>query len=367
MQQLEKHNYGCIGPLFADLAQYNTSIDSVLEGHNPGMVFADDTKSPGVAVLTGPEGMYLAGKTPSPGSITVLKDLLNDLTQNHDFEIIWLTCDSIWEEHLDAMFPRPPLQQQRQHYVCTALTLDWRAAIPDGFTVQPITKTLLNRTKLEIPEHIHDWMEDNWGSSDEFLAKGFGFITEDLEHQRVVSWSLCDCIGGNTCEIGIHTNPDYRRRGLAAITAASAVEYALTQGFKAVGWHCHAENLGSVKTAVKVGFVWERDYISHYCYRSEAVHLAESGHLQGLKGNYLSAAMYYVRADSAADQPSWGQYIPFHAACMFAQREEIEEAWKWLDRAVERGFDDVNALEHSDALTPLKSQPEWKKLLEKLP
>jgi len=77
---------------------------------------------------------------------------------------------------------------------------------------------------------------------------------------QVVSWSLADCRSGDACEIGIHAVKEHRRRGLATITAAAAVEYALSNGYSMVGWQCSEDNLGSVGTAEKVGFERERDY-----------------------------------------------------------------------------------------------------------
>jgi RimJ/RimL family protein N-acetyltransferase len=65
------------------------------------------------------------------------------------------------------------------------------------------------------------------------------------------------------CEIGIHTAKE-RRRGLATLTAAATVEYALSNGFSTIGWQCSEDNLGSIGTAEKVGFERERDYAMWY-------------------------------------------------------------------------------------------------------
>jgi len=84
-----------------------------------------------------------------------------------------------------------------------------------------------------------------------------------------VSWSLADCRSGDACEIGIHTAEPYRRRGLATLTAAATVEYALSNGFSTVGWQCSEDNLGSIGTAEKVGFERERDYTMWYAALNE--------------------------------------------------------------------------------------------------
>ncbi|MBZ0289874.1 MAG: GNAT family N-acetyltransferase [Anaerolineae bacterium] len=364
MHKLDVKDFERTRPLLSDLAPYNVSIAGVLEGNNPGTVYVDNPIMPHVVLLIGPEGSFLAGSSPSAAQISALKDLITDLMEHQGFEALWLDCRPAWGSRLVDILPWPPLQQPRRHYVCTSLTLDWRSQVPEGFRVQSVTRELLDRAGLDIPDHLYDWMQNNWGSTDAFLARGFGFVTVDVTAERVVSWSLCDCIGDGVCEIGIHTRPEYRQRGFAAITVAAAVDHALANGFRAVGWHCHAENTASWRTALRVGFVWERDYVNHVCFRSEAVHWAEAGRLQAAQGNYQAAADIYIRADTAEDQPVWGAYIPFHAACMFAQMGDYPTAWHWLNRAAARGFDDVIRLQSSDALIPLRTTNAWATLIE---
>ena len=86
---------------------------------------------------------------------------------------------------------------------------------------------------------------------------------------EIVSWSLSDCVSGDRCEIGIRTVPAHRRRGLATVTAAAAVEHALSHSFTVVGWHCPNDNLGSIGTAERVGFRRERDYSAYYAFLDE--------------------------------------------------------------------------------------------------
>lgn len=366
MHKLEAKDYGQIRPLLDELIHYNISIESVLAGYNPGTVYVDDPAVPQVVLLIGPEGACLAGESPSQLQVDALKSLVNDLMFKQDMELMWLVCTPTWADRLVDILPHPPLQQERQHYVCTTLSLDWRAQLPAGFAVHPITQSLLDRPGLDIPDHVHGWMRGNWGSVDDFLLRGFGYVTEDVSANRVVSWSLCDCAGDDACEIGIRTHPDYRRRGLAAITVAAAVEYAFTQGYHAVGWHCNTENTGSRRTALHVGFVHERDYVNHFCVRNEAVHWAEAGRLQEMRGDYRAAADFYIRAASITEQPDWGCYIPFYAACALARLGEYAAAWDWLRQAVEQGLDDIASLQASEALSPLKGAERWAVLLQSI-
>ena len=98
--------------------------------------------------------------------------------------------------------------------------------------------------------------DDGFRRRGEFASHGIG------PHQ------LCLAPDGQTLLVangGIRTHPDYRRRGLAAIAAAAAVEHALAHGYTSVCCHCNVDNRGSIRTAQKVGFVKERDYVHSYC------------------------------------------------------------------------------------------------------
>jgi RimJ/RimL family protein N-acetyltransferase len=53
------------------------------------------------------------------------------------------------------------------------------------------------------------------------------------------------------------------------------VDYALSNGYAAVGWHCPEDNSGSIGTAEKIGFEKERDYTMYYVLLDEARHRAE--------------------------------------------------------------------------------------------
>lgn len=359
MKTLEVSLYPRVRPLLTDLMPFNGSIAGVLEGNNPGTIYVDEPDAPQVILMISPEGIYVAGETPSPDRVATLKKHITHLMMHDGVEAMWLICSSAWQAVVDDFLPRPPFPIDRLYYACTAVTFDWRAHVPDGFAVQAIDQALLARADLTIPEHIHGWIANNWGTPEDFFARGFGFVTEALNAHEVVSWSLCDCVGDNACEIGIQTHPDYRQRGLAALTAAAAVDYALAHGLSRVGWHCRADNIGSQRTASRAGFTREREYLSFASFRREAIHWAEAGRLQEVAGEYHAAAEYYMRADACDDKPEWGAYIPFYAACAFARHGDYDSAWKWLHRAVDQGFDDGDALQSVDALTPMQSSPEW--------
>jgi len=269
---LEKQDYPRVRDLYRPL-DFHLASAAVLEGNNPGWVWVDDPAAPQTSFMISPEGCYLAGK---PGNDSFNR-ALNAAIQTGkilgpDIPLVLVLASDDWITALSTVGqPRKVIPIARRHYVYPASPPDplsnqvgegEKAGLPDGFTLHRLDAALLERPGLTIPEHIRGWISNNWGSTEAYLRDGFGFAT--LYGNEIVCWSLADCVSTLGCEIGIHTAPDYRRRGLAAITAAAAVDHALARGLPRVGWQCSEDNPGSWGTAEKVGFTLERCYILYY-------------------------------------------------------------------------------------------------------
>jgi GNAT superfamily N-acetyltransferase len=270
LYKLDKADYEKARPLFSPLEFHLTSA-AVLDGNNPGLVMVDDQINPQSAFMLSPEGSYLAGRSDNDAFNCALRQAVREKQiLDVPVEALWVICATPdWEEQLSNLVaPFKPEEIARRHYVCRTLKHDWRARLPNGFEVHHLDAALLNRPGLSIPDHIKGWMEGNWGSTADFLKRGFGAVT--LCEDECVSWSVADCRSGDACEIGIRTVERYRRRGLAAIAAAATVECALSHGFLTVGWQCSEDNLGSIGTAEKVGFERERDYTLYHVALDEA-------------------------------------------------------------------------------------------------
>ena len=250
-------DYAQVRLLFGDLLDFNLIVPAALAGSTPARLYADDALQH--ALLITCEGSFIAGDPGNEDFAAALRDLFAQLLAD-GFEAFYLEMfPAGWEDRLSSLLGGPIWRIPRLHYLCTELRYDWQRHVPAGYEVRPIDGDLLEN--LPIPEHITGWIASNWGDAPTFLANGFGFCT--VHAGQIVSWSLADCIWGDACEIGIHTHPDYRRRGLAALTAAAAVNHAFDRGLKVVGWHCNVDNAGSIGTALKVGFEKERDYTHH--------------------------------------------------------------------------------------------------------
>jgi GNAT superfamily N-acetyltransferase len=198
--------------------------------------------------------------------------LLGTTRNGQQLEMMVLVCHpEAWEEKLDVVLAgRVPIPERRWHYLLARPLVDWRNQVPDGVSIECLDRALLAKPGVRIPKHAIRWMVDNWGSVEGFLLQGLGFCA--VQENQIVSWCLTDCISGSACEIGIHTHPEYRRRGLATLTVAATVDECLVQGLTTIGWHCHETNLGSRGVAENVGFVKEREYMNYLCFADQGTH-----------------------------------------------------------------------------------------------
>lgn len=375
--ELNKSEYEKLRPLFKEL-DYNLIISAVIEGTSPGRIYVDTIINPRTAFLCSVEGYYLAGYADNETFNNLLNRLIvekifaGDTLRKDETDIsIGFHPDS-WEDKMEVIFRgRPPLKAARRHYVCNELkVVDWKDQIPKGFSAQRVDEKLLRKSGLKIPDHMADWMEINWGSVKHFLRKGFGFCM--LHGREVVSWCMADCVSGNACEIGIHTRSDYRRRGLATLTAAATVDYCLSHGFTSVGWHCDEYNFGSRGVAEKVGFELERKYVHCYCCFNEAHHLAETGLAHFRAKRYREATECYekvfaVRSEDMLDWMPGELHKYYHlVARAEAAMGEKDAAIKYLEKAIDKGWTHIDFTKNCDEFNSLHGTQAWKELIAKL-
>lgn len=381
INELKSRDYEKVRPLFKEL-EWNLITSAVIEKTSPGRIYVDHLKHPRTSFMCTVEGYYLAGYGHNDTFNASLNKLIfeqlfaGDTVRKDETDVAIGFYPDSWKDKMPIIFQgRVPLTTARRHYVCTELKADhWENKVPNGFRVQKIDEHLLQKLRLEIPEHLTDWMKTNWGSIDSFLRKGFAFCM--LCDKQIVSWSVADCISGDACEIGIHTHEDHRRKGLATITAAATVDYALSSGFQYVGWHCDEYNLGSIGVAEKVGFKLERKYIQYYACANKAHHLEETAQAHFRAKRYKEAIESYEEffAITPEELPSWlREVLPqelgthyFRVAYAKAAIGEDEGALYYLEKAVDNGWLYVDFLMSCKEFERMQGTTAWNKILKKL-
>jgi RimJ/RimL family protein N-acetyltransferase len=130
--------------------------------------------------------------------------------------------------------------------------LKWKEQIPVGYEVQQVDEKFLTKSHLKNHSSITSWIYKRWKGNVDFFQRGFCFcLVKDDE--EIVSWAMSDWSTQNYIIMGIETDENYRKQGFATIVTAAAAEYCISKNID-LRWFCNAQNIGSWKTAEKVGF-----------------------------------------------------------------------------------------------------------------
>ena len=374
LKALERHEYPLARPLFKNLKSFQPMCTAVLEGIHPGRVYVDDLIQPITAFLTTyisseEEGTwgFLAGEAENQAFNMELNAAIYRRSVLHPATpALMLTCQpQDWCGQLPVIFtPRQPIPSPRRHYLCQAMTYDWQAHLPPGFRVMRLDEQLLSDNGIALPNEVQQ-AQEKWRQQQDVRFQDFGFIAidETRSPHQVASWATIDFIASCNGDAGLFTLDEYRRRGLATVVSAAAVEYGLAHGLTAVHWTCEENNLGSIRTAEKLGFRWERDYLMVYLMFDEAMHQGNLAYAHLQAGRYREAAVVLEQGFQARlELPQWAY---FDAARCWAALNELDKAYSYLNALAYRGWRNLEAIQSCREFKTLHGTPEWKAVLGK--
>jgi RimJ/RimL family protein N-acetyltransferase len=239
----------------------------VLAGIQPGRVFADDPEQPRTAFVNMKKvWCFLAGEPDNDAFNQALNQaILERRAIGQDTPAMLFTCHpGDWGGQMATVAaPHRPMPFPRRHYACRKSAYDWRPHIPEGFSIHRLDAALLNRPGLKIPKEVTEIVEE-WRTISAERFEDFGFVALHDASAEIVSWATVDCIVDGAGDAGLFTTEAYRQRGLATTTTAAAVDYGLANSLSTISWTCDEENVGSIRTAEKLGFERENDYTMYY-------------------------------------------------------------------------------------------------------
>lgn len=216
-------------------------LQSILENKAPGQVIEIGQ---GKLVRSNCSFAFLLGQ-PTTTDLLQIADILRQMP------VLRLVCDPLYHRFLVQqgfnLCPRIELQFPKNYLVKPV-------SLPAGLKVQKVNcAQVLDQCCWR--DRVLDW----YGSLEAFLRQGFVFIVLNAEN-KILAESYGAFIGGGACEIGIASHPDYRKQGYAKIAAEYAVSECQALGLEPK-WSCDCANIGSLKTALKVGFDIKQYYV----------------------------------------------------------------------------------------------------------
>lgn len=299
LHELERSDFEAVRSLVRQIP-LACAVEATLDGTCPGRVWVNDAVAPTAAVVDTPEGHYVVGEAQDAGFRQSLVEFVETTVspggRGEGWWWFYLRCPTEeWAEAMREVLPAErAVEKPREFYVCEQVAIDWRAGLPAGFDLVRVDERFLRREDVANIEPIRRRARSNFGSSERFLEKGFAFCV--VHENAIVSDCSADNVSGQRCEVGVHTAEGYRRRGLATYVAAAAVDWALSNGIEAVGWHCLRYNEASGATARRVGFRKAEEYSAFLICVKPADACAVRGNLCLIRGEHEEAAEWYEEA-----------------------------------------------------------------------
>ena len=210
---------------------------SIVQGFQPGEIFTDKEIEPRAVMFWHKNGFaFISGETSAS-----FHEEIYSLMSSENKRLVVLSNDrkiSDWfSAKEDLVIEERTLFSHSGH--CGLFPA------PAGYTI------------VELDEKVIDKLEGRivpasfWNDTEQFISKGRGFCA--IYDGAPVAWAFTSAISRKQIDIGIEVCPDHRGKGLAVLLASFMVHYVMSVGKEPV-WGCHTTNIGSCKTAARVGF-----------------------------------------------------------------------------------------------------------------
>ncbi len=252
-----------------DEVPFNTLFARVvLENKVRGRVLVDDEDSPSVCLVVHKYGMaLLCGNARNESFDRELRGFLKNDALN-DGWAKWVICHpNGWEATVSGLLGSDLVrlgglddqESTRAHRKGNIILqtervnfkFDRRRSLPKlepppGFELRAVDANLYERIEGSVVPRCF------WNSAEDFLRSGIGFAL--LADGRVVSTCFSSFVTDDKLELGVETDPAYRKRGLSVYPATQLMDCCLTTGYEPV-WACERTNIPSFRLALKLGFV----------------------------------------------------------------------------------------------------------------
>ncbi|MHA2038510.1 MAG: GNAT family N-acetyltransferase [Promethearchaeota archaeon] len=344
-------------------------------------VFVDDNIIPQTAVILVIPRLFFGGKANNEEFNKELRKLLyvEHVLKFKEKEFLDIDCyfsNSEWEEGVKSVL-KDPHHYDRYYYEIKNVKLrNWRKLIPEGYSIEPVDLTLLEKDHLKNYDWLIEEIEENWIPFEEGLKenRGYYLVREDEE---IVCWCTTEYLTDDKdIEVGIATREEYQKRGFASIIGSATAEYCLTK-YKSIGWHCTTNNIGSYKTAEKIGYERVRKYTKAIAMFNQVDNWVVNGFFKSQSKEYEETIKWYEKIIEAATEETkdylesyylQGEFpiksLYFRISTFYSRLGNRKKAIDYLRRAIKNGFKEEDQLLNNKLLKPLHGTEEWDELIQ---
>ena len=239
---------------------------AVIQGDNPGWVFGDDLNQPRSMLVwvQGIEGFYLIGEVDNPTFLEELNGLIDRILKPrlNNQGIIWFEVSGIekWGRVIEHVFEKRNLESSQQ-WVYTLKPTQYEPlkqieSIGDCKLLR-VAQPVFSDFTMFNQGFLFSKILKFWGSVDEFLKGGIGYVL--ISGEEIASLCFSGFVVGNVHVIDIETKGSYRRKGFAELVARAFIQECMHRHLQ-IHWDCMAENAASVRLAKKIGLTRSHAY-----------------------------------------------------------------------------------------------------------
>lgn len=235
----------------------------MMKGLARARVWVDDKKAPKSTMIWDMVNtfLFLAGNSDNSKFNDGLKkvireDISPEFLKSKIKRMFFFPGSSDWEKKIRLIFKDGEFSERLIHHYTYneknyQLLKDWRDLIPSHLEVKRVTKEILETENLTNIGEVKYCATALWQTVDRYDKEAIGFCL--MNKEAIAAWCTTDYIVGNDCELYIETFEGFQRKGYATIVASAMIEECLKRNY-IIHWHCWKTNIGSIKTAIKIGF-----------------------------------------------------------------------------------------------------------------
>ncbi|NHK32132.1 MAG: GNAT family N-acetyltransferase [Asgard group archaeon] len=251
-----------IKSLTKNISHYQ-NIPAMMKGLARARVWVDDKKAPKSTMIWDMVNtfLFLAGNSDNSKFNDGLKkvireDISPEFLKSKIKRMFFFPGSSDWEKKIRLIFKDGEFSERLIHHYTYneknyQLLKDWRDLIPSHLEVKRVTKEILETENLTNIGEVKYCATALWQTVDRYDKEAIGFCL--MNKEAIAAWCTTDYIVGNDCELYIETFEGFQRKGYATIVASAMIEECLKRNY-IIHWHCWKTNIGSIKTAIKIGF-----------------------------------------------------------------------------------------------------------------
>ena len=207
--------------------------------------FADNLETPEIIIIQKGENLFISANENCDEYDNVLKEFMQKCFEKSN--ALWLNLSSeglkpkiniLFEKHNPENLVRYNFRLKEQAY---SKLQNWRDKIPPGFSIEYYDANSVDFRKK------HDRRDECWFPE----SNRFAFVA--IYDDKIVSECFSVFVDDGVAEVGIETDENFRRKGLAYLTAAAFIEHCSKNGLE-TNWGCWQHNPGSVALAEKLGY-----------------------------------------------------------------------------------------------------------------